>query len=67
VLSSPDAAASSIPAVSALAALADCEIDRTGRAWGERDRDDFAAFTHNHEGATSAFEAERLDVGTGRF
>jgi hypothetical protein len=51
----------------ALAALADCEIDRTGRAWGERDRDDFAAFTHNREGATSAFEAEHLDVGTGRF
>ncbi len=51
----------------ALAALTDCEIDRTGRAWGERDRDDFAAFTHNREGSMSAFEAERLDVGTGRL
>jgi hypothetical protein len=38
----------------ALAALADCEIDRTGRAWGERDRDDFAALTHNREGSMSS-------------
>ena len=28
---------------------------------------DLAAFTHNREGSMSAFEAERLDVGTGRF
>ena len=50
-----------------LAALANCKVDRTGRAWGERDSDDLAALTHDGEGSMSAFEAERLDVGTGRF
>jgi hypothetical protein len=51
----------------ALAALADCEIDRTGRAWGERDGDYLAALAHDGESSMSAFEAKRLDVGTGRF
>jgi hypothetical protein len=46
-----------------LATLAACEIDRTGRAWGERDRDDLVALTHDGEGAMSPFEAKRLDVG----
>jgi hypothetical protein len=41
----------------ALAALADCEIDRTGREWGERDGDDLAALAQDGKGSMSAFEA----------
>ena len=49
-----------------LAPLADCEVDRAGRAWGERDRDDLAALAHDGEVSTSAFETKRLEFGTRR-
>ena len=51
----------------ALTALADCEVDGTGRAWRERDGDNLAALAHDGEGSMTAFEAQRFDVGTGRL
>jgi len=51
----------------ALTALADCEVDGTGRAWRERDGDNLAALAHDGEGSMSAFEAQRFDVGTSRL
>lgn len=50
-----------------LAPLADYKVDGAAPAWDERDSDNLAALAHNREGSMSAFEAERLDVGTGRF
>jgi len=51
----------------ALTALADCEVDGACRPWRERDGDDLVALAHDGEGSMSAFEAQRLDVGTGRL
>jgi len=50
-----------------LAPLADCEVDSAGRTWCERDGNDLAPLSQDGEGPMSAFEAQRLDVGTGRL
>jgi hypothetical protein len=38
-----------------------------GGAWRERDGDDLPAFAGDHQGAVSALDAERLDVGVRGF
>jgi hypothetical protein len=48
-------------------AFADGEIDRSGGARCERDRDDLAVFAQDGEGAVPAFEAESVDIGAERF
>jgi hypothetical protein len=48
-------------------AFADGEIDRSGGARCERDRNDLAAFAQDGEGAVPAFEAESVDIGAERF
>jgi hypothetical protein len=47
----------------ALAALADGQVDRPGGARRQRDGDDLAALTGDHQGAVPALDAQRLDIG----
>ena len=51
----------------AVESFTDNEIDCSGGAWCERDRDDLAAFAQDGEGAVPAFEAESVDIGAERF
>jgi hypothetical protein len=50
-----------------VASLADCQVNRPGRAWCERDGHDFAALAGNHQSAVAALDAHRLNVGAGGF
>jgi hypothetical protein len=46
-------------------ALADGQVDRPGRARGERDGDDLAALAGDGQGPVPALQAQVLDVGAG--
>jgi hypothetical protein len=48
-------------------ALADGLVDRPGRAWRQRDRDDLAALAQDGQGRMGPLEAERFDVGAQRL
>jgi hypothetical protein len=50
-----------------LGSFSDGQVDRSGGPRRERDGDDLASFAHNGQGAVSSHEAERFDVGSGRF
>ena len=51
----------------ALASLADCEIDGSGRAGHERNHRWLVALTEDAERAVTAFEPEVFDVGCARL
>jgi hypothetical protein len=42
--------------------LADGQVDRPGRAWRQRDRDDLAALAQDGQGPMAPLEPERFDV-----
>jgi hypothetical protein len=48
-----------------VAAFADGQVDRPGRARGERDGDDLAALAGDGQGPVPALQAQVLDVGAG--
>jgi hypothetical protein len=48
-------------------ALADGQVDRAGGVRGERDGDDLAALAGDDQGPVAAFQAQVLDVRTGRL
>jgi hypothetical protein len=50
-----------------LGPFADGQVDRSRRAWRERDGHDPAALAEHREGPMPALDAERFDVGTESF
>jgi hypothetical protein len=50
-----------------LAPLADSQVNRPCGARGERDGDDLAALTGDHQGPVAALDAHGLDAGAGGF
>ena len=47
--------------------FADAQVDSAGGAWSEGHRHQLAALAQHRQGAMSAFETERLDVGAERL